>query len=47
MTRSTENLKICDLEDADKSRWDTFVLAHDDATFFHRAGWADVIQSLI
>jgi FemAB-related protein (PEP-CTERM system-associated) len=45
MTRSTEDLKICVLEDADKSRWDTFVLAHDDATFFHRAGWADVIQS--
>lgn len=26
-----------------KAAWDAFVLAHPDGTFFHRAGWADVI----
>ncbi|MDA5193605.1 FemAB family PEP-CTERM system-associated protein [Alphaproteobacteria bacterium LMG 31809] len=27
-----------------KSAWDAFVLAHPDGTFFHRAGWSDVIS---
>jgi FemAB-related protein (PEP-CTERM system-associated) len=29
---------------ADKGRWDTFVLSHPEGTFFHRAGWAEVIE---
>lgn len=28
----------------DKERWDVFVESHADATFFHRAGWRDVVQ---
>ena len=27
----------------DAARWDAYVLAHPDASFFHRAGWARVI----
>ncbi|MEO7494750.1 MAG: FemAB family XrtA/PEP-CTERM system-associated protein [Massilia sp.] len=29
---------------ADRARWDAFVNAHPDATFFHRAGWQQVIE---
>jgi FemAB-related protein (PEP-CTERM system-associated) len=29
---------------ADTSRWNNFVLAHPEATFFHRAEWATVLQ---
>jgi FemAB-related protein (PEP-CTERM system-associated) len=32
------------LEDGDLARWDAYVLAHPDATFFHRAGWKRVIE---
>jgi hypothetical protein len=28
----------------DKARWDAFVDACADATFFHRAGWQRVIE---
>jgi FemAB-related protein (PEP-CTERM system-associated) len=28
---------------ADYARWDAFVTAHPEGTFFHRAGWRDVI----
>ena len=28
----------------DRTRWDAYVLAHPDATFFHRAGWQRVIE---
>jgi len=28
----------------DAARWDAYVLAHPDATFFHRAGWKRVIE---
>jgi FemAB-related protein (PEP-CTERM system-associated) len=31
-------------QDALASRWDAFVLAQPDATFFHRAGWQRVIR---
>ncbi|MCA1979529.1 MAG: FemAB family PEP-CTERM system-associated protein [Thiobacillus sp.] len=31
------------LADADRARWDAYVAAHPDATFFHRAGWQRVI----
>ncbi len=30
--------------DADAKRWDSFVFAHDEATFFHRVGWKTVIE---
>lgn len=29
---------------ADKARWDAFVVGHPDGTFFHRAGWAEIIE---
>ncbi len=32
------------LSEADCARWDAYVLAHPDATFFHRAGWQRVIE---
>ncbi|MEW6415613.1 MAG: FemAB family XrtA/PEP-CTERM system-associated protein [Pseudomonadota bacterium] len=31
------------LEAGDRGRWDDYVNAHPDATFFHRAGWQRVI----
>lgn len=33
------------LGDGDVEAWDSFVEAHPDATFFHRAGWSRVIES--
>jgi FemAB-related protein (PEP-CTERM system-associated) len=32
------------LTDLDQKRWDAYVYAHPDATFFHRAGWKNVIE---
>lgn len=32
------------LEANDLARWDAYVRAHPDATFFHRAGWKRVIE---
>ncbi|MHB1332197.1 MAG: FemAB family XrtA/PEP-CTERM system-associated protein [Sulfuriferula sp.] len=32
------------MEPADATRWDAFVQACPEATFFHRAGWAEVIE---
>lgn len=32
------------LQAADAARWDAFVIACPEATFFHRAGWQEVIQ---
>lgn len=33
------------LSDADRVRWDAYVITHPDATFFHRAGWKRVIEA--
>ena len=33
------------LEGSDEAAWDAFVLAQDDATFFHRSGWRRIIES--
>ncbi|MEW5965722.1 MAG: FemAB family XrtA/PEP-CTERM system-associated protein [Pseudomonadota bacterium] len=33
------------LEAGDRDRWDAYVHAHPDATFFHRAGWQRVIEA--
>lgn len=35
---------IREMGDADRARWDAFVMASPDATFFHRAAWRDVIE---
>lgn len=37
-------LKVNRLGDADFSRWDAFVEACPEATFFHRAGWKTVLE---
>jgi FemAB-related protein (PEP-CTERM system-associated) len=37
-------VKVRALVETDRARWDAYVLAHPDATFFHRAGWQRVIQ---
>ena len=42
-------LRIARLAAQDKpvsARWDAFVLAHPQATFFHRSGWLRVIESV-
>lgn len=38
------DVRIQTLQPGDIDRWDGFVLACDSATFFHRAGWKDVIE---
>ena len=35
---------IREMGDADRARWDAFVMASPAATFFHRAAWRDVIE---
>jgi FemAB-related protein (PEP-CTERM system-associated) len=35
---------VRELTPADSVRWDEYVGAHSEATFFHRAGWASVIE---
>jgi FemAB-related protein (PEP-CTERM system-associated) len=37
-------LTIKTLEDVDRTRWDAFVAACPQATFFHRAGWQRVLS---
>ena len=38
-------LRCRSMEAADGARWDAFVAAHPEGTFFHRAGWASVLAS--
>ena len=35
------------LESCGDARWDDYVFAHPDATFFHRAGWEEVIRDAL
>lgn len=37
-------LSVKQLQQDDRDRWDAFVLSCPEATFFHRAGWKDVIE---
>ncbi len=32
------------LDEDNYSRWDNFVQARPDATFFHQSGWKEVIE---
>ena len=41
-TAESSSLRVWTLSKADKGRWDRFVDACPEATFFHRAGWRDV-----
>ena len=38
------SIRVHALENGAQARWDAFVDACDDATFFHRAGWKRVIE---
>src|SRR5471030_804398 len=38
-------VNICTLDAANEAAWDRFVAAMPGATFFHRAGWAKVIET--
>jgi FemAB-related protein (PEP-CTERM system-associated) len=38
------NTLVRPMREDDRARWDAFVDAHPDATFFHRAGWAEAIE---
>ncbi len=37
---------VREMADADAARWDAFVMAAPEATFFHRAGWKTVIEQV-
>ena len=37
---------VRELTDSDVGRWDAFVMASPDATFFHRSSWRDVIENV-
>lgn len=37
-------LQVRMLEQGDEARWDAFVQTCSDATFFHRAGWKEVLE---
>jgi FemAB-related protein (PEP-CTERM system-associated) len=38
-------ITVHSLDDGNVARWDAFVMACPDATFFHRAGWKKVIEA--
>ncbi len=40
-----KSLSVHTAGEADKARWDAFVINHPDSTFFHRFGWQQVIQN--
>ena len=42
--RPTTALRVRTMTAADAARWDAFVYASPAATFFHRAGWKEVIE---
>ena len=44
MSDQAAGLTVRSLSDSDFGQWDSFVSAHPDATFFHRAGWKRVIE---
>lgn len=44
MNASSSDFRIGVLDDGTRERWDRFVDAHPDATFFHRAGWQRVLE---
>ena len=40
------SLRVWTLGSADTARWDAFVMSCPDATFFHQAGWKNVIENV-
>ncbi len=45
-TTAAEPMVVREMGDADRARWDAFVEASPDATFFHRAAWRDVVEDV-
>ncbi len=45
MTTSQCDLTVHSLSSGDIAAWDAYVHAHPKATFFHRAGWQEVIET--
>jgi FemAB-related protein (PEP-CTERM system-associated) len=43
-SRKTTTVKVGLLQPTDLARWDAFVMTSPQATFFHRAGWQEVIE---
>jgi FemAB-related protein (PEP-CTERM system-associated) len=43
---ATSDLRVRQAAPADLARWDAFVERCPEATFFHRAGWKEVIESV-
>ena len=43
---ASANVAVREMGDADRARWDAFVFAHPDGTFFHRSGWRDVVERI-
>ena len=39
-----DSVQVRELQSADFARWDSFVAGCGEATFFHRAGWKNVIE---
>ncbi|MDJ0710590.1 MAG: FemAB family PEP-CTERM system-associated protein [Woeseiaceae bacterium] len=44
VTTDSPEFRVSTATEADLATWDDYVLAHPDATFFHRAGWFRVIR---
>jgi FemAB-related protein (PEP-CTERM system-associated) len=45
-TSATGELRVRRADDADTARWDAFVERCPEATFFHRAGWKEILESV-
>ncbi len=43
-SKAASALRIKTLTDAEATRWDAFVATCPQATFFHRAGWRDILE---
>jgi FemAB-related protein (PEP-CTERM system-associated) len=46
LARDTRQATVRPFEQADAARWESFVERCPDATFFHRIGWREVIESV-
>ena len=44
-TEASAEVAVHRFAESDAARWDAYVEAHPDATFFHRAGWRRVIEA--
>ncbi|HEV7913344.1 MAG TPA: peptidoglycan bridge formation protein FemAB, partial [Albitalea sp.] len=40
-------LSVRRFRDSDRARWDSFVLACPDTTFFHRIGWREIFEDVL